>query len=48
MTQQAECRAWAINEAVFNPALWSTYQPLLRADFRLYDEYVYRHEGQGI
>ncbi len=28
---QSECRAWDINEAVFQGATWTMYQPLLRA-----------------
>lgn len=37
---QEECRGWDINEAVFSPGVWEMYQPMLRADFRLFDEYV--------
>lgn len=36
---QDECRAWGISAAVFEPGMWRTYEPLLRADFRLFDEY---------
>ena len=36
---QDECRAWDINEVVFSPDLWRMYQPMLRADFRIFDEY---------
>jgi surfactin synthase thioesterase subunit len=36
---QEECRGWDINEVVFGAGLWGMYQPLLRADFRLFDEY---------
>jgi surfactin synthase thioesterase subunit len=37
---QEECRGWDINEVVFDPSgLWGMYQPMLRADFRLFDEY---------
>ncbi|KAI8463499.1 MAG: Alpha/Beta hydrolase protein [Monoraphidium minutum] len=37
-----ECRGWDINEVVFSPDLWPAFQPLLRADFRLFDEYARR------
>ncbi|EFN56084.1 hypothetical protein CHLNCDRAFT_145599 [Chlorella variabilis] len=40
-----ECRGWDVNELVFSPALWGTYQPLMRADFTLFDEYTHRHAG---
>jgi predicted esterase len=36
---QAECRGWAINEAVLNtPHLWASFGPMIRADFTLFDE----------
>jgi len=34
-----ECRAWDISEVVFSAAMWPMYQPLLRADFTMFDEY---------
>ncbi len=34
-----ECRKWRINDVVFGSQMWSTYEPLLRADFRCFDEY---------
>ncbi len=37
---QEECRGWDINEAVFSPGMWEMYQPMLRADFKLFDEYT--------
>lgn len=37
---QEECRGWDINEAVFSPGMWDMYQPMLRADFQLFDEYT--------
>ncbi|MEW5298136.1 MAG: hypothetical protein WDW36_001289 [Sanguina aurantia] len=37
---QVECRGWDINETVFMPGLWEVYEPLLRADFRIFDEYT--------
>lgn len=42
---QEECRAWDVNEVVFSPGLWGTYHALMRADFTLFDEYIYTHEG---
>jgi medium-chain acyl-[acyl-carrier-protein] hydrolase len=41
-----ECRGWDISEVVFSPAMWPAYQPLLRADFSLFDEYP-EHSGGG-
>ncbi|PRW20885.1 Monothiol glutaredoxin- chloroplastic [Chlorella sorokiniana] len=41
-----ECRGWDVNELVFSAALWGTYQPLMRADFTLFDEYEHTHGGQ--
>lgn len=42
----AECRAWGISEAVFTPGVWEDYEPLLRADFRLFDEYDFVRGGK--
>jgi surfactin synthase thioesterase subunit len=36
---QEECRGWDINESVFSPGMWEMYEPMLRADFKLFDEY---------
>eukprot|EP00877_Chromochloris_zofingiensis_P010928 jgi/Chrzof1/6089/Cz17g09090.t1 len=36
-----ECSRWDINTAAFSPIVWARYQPLLRADFKLFDEYEY-------
>ena len=36
---QEEARSWDVNDLVFTPGLWGMYQPLLRADFRIFDEY---------
>lgn len=36
---QNEARRWHINEAVLEqPALWEAFEPLLRADYKLFDE----------
>ena len=45
---QDECRAWDINEVVFSPDLWRLYQPMLRADFRIFDEYEIDAAGGGV
>ena len=45
---QEECRGWDVNELVFSPSLWGTYQPLMRADFTLFDSYVFQHAGEAI
>ena len=42
---QDECRGWDINDLVFTPALWGTYQHLMRSDFQLFDSYKFQHEG---
>ncbi len=44
---QEECRAWDINELVFSAGMWPVYQPLLRADFTLFDSYVHQAGGGG-
>lgn len=41
-----ECRAWGISEAVFEPGVWEEYEPLLRNDFRLFDEYRFERGGE--
>jgi surfactin synthase thioesterase subunit len=38
---QEECRQWDINDLVFSQGMWQMYQPMLRSDFRLFDEYVF-------
>lgn len=40
-----ECRGWDVNEIVFSAAMWGTYQPLMRGDFTLFDEYQHLHAG---
>jgi surfactin synthase thioesterase subunit len=44
---QEECRTWDINPSVFRPGIWEAFQPMLRADFQLFDEYVHEGEGPG-
>ena len=41
-----ECRGWNVGEVVFSAAMWPVYQPLMRADFRLFDEYEFTREGE--
>lgn len=41
-----ECREWDISEVVFSAGMWPMYQPLLRADFTIFDEYEYTHQGK--
>jgi pimeloyl-ACP methyl ester carboxylesterase len=36
-----ECRAWGMDEAAFGEKIWPVFEPLLRADFTLFDEYEY-------
>ncbi|KAF6253165.1 Alpha/Beta hydrolase protein [Scenedesmus sp. NREL 46B-D3] len=35
-----ECRGWDISDVVFSAGMWDMYQPMLRADFKLFDEYT--------
>ena len=44
---QEECRGWDVNEVVFSDAMWPVYHGLMRADFKLFDEYEHTHEGNG-
>jgi hypothetical protein len=37
---QDECRGWDISDVVFSAGMWGMYQPMLRADFKLFDEYT--------
>ena len=37
-----ECRRWDVNEIVFGP-VWEIYEPMMRADFHLFDKYEYAH-----
>lgn len=43
---QEECRGWDVNEFVFSPAMWSTYHFLMRADFTLFDSYIFQHQSK--
>lgn len=43
---QAECRLWDVNEVVLRPDVWPTFEPLLRADFSLFDQYTHGPEGK--
>jgi surfactin synthase thioesterase subunit len=40
-----ECRRWDVNELVFGD-IWKIYQPLMRADFHLFDKYDHVHDGK--
>lgn len=44
---QEECRAWGINEEVFSPDMWAMYEPILRGDFGIIDEYTFCEPGKG-
>ena len=37
-----------MNEIVFSPSLWPIYHNLMRADFTLFDEYEYTHQGASL
>ncbi|GAB4813687.1 hypothetical protein N2152v2_000733 [Parachlorella kessleri] len=41
-----ECREWDVNEIVFSNAMWGMYQPIMRADFTIFDEYCFTHQGE--
>lgn len=43
---KTECRAWNINEIVFSDAMWKVYEPLLRADFRCFNDYPVASEAE--
>ncbi|KAL3140709.1 hypothetical protein ABBQ32_005265 [Trebouxia sp. C0010 RCD-2024] len=43
---QAECKGWDVSSVVFSPALWPTYQAIMRADFKLFDEYEHTPPGE--
>jgi hypothetical protein len=40
-----ECRGWDVNDVVFSKQMWELYGGLLRADFGLFDTYVFEHAG---
>ena len=40
-----EARGWDVNEVVFSAAMWAQFGGLMRADFRLFDEYEYARAG---
>jgi hypothetical protein len=42
---QEEYRGWDVNVLVFSASMWGTYQALMRADFKLFDQYSYQHQG---
>eukprot|EP00198_Chlamydomonas_reinhardtii_P005211 XP_001694547.1 predicted protein [Chlamydomonas reinhardtii] len=45
--QQEEVRGWDVNEVVFSPDMWQMYEPILRADFKLFDEYQMLPSGSS-
>ncbi|PNW78637.1 hypothetical protein CHLRE_09g388900v5 [Chlamydomonas reinhardtii] len=44
---QEEVRGWDVNEVVFSPDMWQMYEPILRADFKLFDEYQMLPSGSS-
>jgi surfactin synthase thioesterase subunit len=40
-----ECKGWDVNQVVFSKQMWDLYGGLLRADFSLFDTYVFEHAG---
>ena len=40
-------RRWDVSDVLLrDAAMWATYQPLMRADFRLFDEYAFGRQGE--
>lgn len=48
ISPQEECRAWDISEVVFSQGMWGMYQPMLRGDFTLFDEYEFTGPQPGV
>ena len=40
-----EARGWDVNDVVFSATMWAQFGGLMRADFRLFDEYEYARAG---
>jgi len=45
---KAECREWNINELVFGESMWKTYEPLLRRDFKCFNDYPAWAAGESL
>ena len=41
-----ECRDWDTNEIIFSVNLWPGLEPLMRADFTIFDQYEYKRAGE--
>ncbi len=45
---KAECRGWDVSDALIaDNSMWATYVALMRADFKLFDEYAFGRAGQA-
>ncbi|DBA87618.1 TPA: hypothetical protein ACH3X1_004636 [Trebouxia sp. C0004] len=44
---QEECKQWDVSPALFSPALWPVYHSIMRADFKMFDQYQFTHEGEA-
>eukprot|EP00923_Selenidium_pygospionis_P035244 GHVN01061461.1.p1 GENE.GHVN01061461.1~~GHVN01061461.1.p1 ORF type:complete len:317 (-),score=102.89 GHVN01061461.1:415-1365(-) len=42
-----ECRMWDVNNEVFGKGVWEVYEPLLRDDFKVFDEYEFEGDESG-
>lgn len=42
-----ECRDWDTNEIIFAKTLWPGLEPLMRADFTIFDQYVFGRAGDA-
>ena len=42
-----ECSEWGVDKAVFHERVWPSFEPLLRADFTLFDRYAYLETDRG-
>ena len=43
---QEECKLWDVNQVVLREDVWATFEPLLRADFSLFDQYKHAEERE--
>lgn len=44
---KVECREWDTNEIIFAKTVWPGLEPLMRADFTIFDQYKYGRAGDA-
>lgn len=44
---KVECRDWDTNEVIFSKAVWPGLEPLMRADFTIFDQYKFTRADDG-